>query len=288
MTPAARAGRRALAAPAVHFALGGALLFLVAGWRDGGTGERPRLIVPAARLAAARRVFEAGARRPPTPAEAAAIERRVLDEEVLLQHALDLGLAAQGPVERRLALLAEFVGEAPAGATTRDLGRDDMVVRRILVDSVRRLIRGAVTRREPSEEALAAYLDAHPDRFRRPEALRLAIAGARSGEVEELPLLARRDLERRFGLAFVEAVDRRVAAWQGPFPSHEGALRVAVREHLPPRTSTLDEARDALRAAVAEELAERWLAERTAVLRSEMGAVVEGGMLGDLAEGGRS
>lgn len=266
--------RRLLAAPALHFACAGALLFaLTLGMRPA-VPERPRLVASDARLAEARRAFEAEHRRPPIPAEDAVLARQVVDEEVLLQHALDFGLADQEPVQRRLAQISGFVAEDPARVLELGLHRDDLVVRRILVDSARRLIRSAVLLREPSEAVLKAHLKKHPERFEQPEEIRIAVLpeGETAGETKELPLLLRRDLERRFGRSFTETLDAtRVGEQQGPLPSRLGPLRVVVREHRPARPAMLAEVYDAVHADLREELADLWLEVRIAGLRAEMG-----------------
>lgn len=271
---------RLLGAPAFHIACAGALLFAAVAWRDDAAPrpqERPRIDVPASRVAEARRAFVAATRRAPTAEEEVDLVRRLVDEEVLVQHALDLGLADQEPVERRLAQIAEFVAEEPEHAFELGLVREDRVIRRILVDSSRRLIRAAVLSREPSRQALEAYLAEHPERFEQPEeiAVSVAAAGTRDGAVKELPLLGRRDLERRYGHDFAEALDATVVgSWRGPLPSRYGPVRVLVREHRPARPAALEEVEDAVRVALLEELAARWLETRIAQLRSGMDVVV--------------
>lgn len=298
-------GRRLLRAPAVHFAVAGALLFAATSWQRPETADaagdgavaRPVLVVSASRLATARQEFLAVHHRPPTPAEEAALVDGVIEREVLFAHALALGLEAQPTVERRLAQIGEFVAadggpprsepELAREALALGLHRDDFVVRRILVDGATRLIRAAVLAREPSEEALRAYLERHGERFRRPEEIRLATlpADAAPDEApEELPLLPRRDLERRLGRRFAQALDAgRVGVWQGPLPSRYGPLLARVQEHRAERTAELAEVRDVVRAELRQVLADEWLATRVAQLREDYEVVLPASAEGDAA-----
>lgn len=172
-----------LRSPAVHFALVGGLLF--AGSRIFGPAAAPvettRLEVSAERIDAIRleMAFELG--RSPSAEELRLALDQWIDEEILVRHALELGLDREPAVEQRLALIGGFVaGEAsdePGGdrasnvgvlaQQARELGlhRSDRVVRNILVDRASRLIREAVLSRRPTDEALDAYLHDHADDF---------------------------------------------------------------------------------------------------------------------------
>src|SRR5207302_1954271 len=101
---------------------------------------------------------------PLTPEERQRVLRAVVDEEILYAYARRLGLDKEPVVERRLSQIATFVTENPHEAkSTKELagealllGLNDggLVVRRMLIDGARRLIRAAVLVREPSEAAL--------------------------------------------------------------------------------------------------------------------------------------
>lgn len=278
---------RRLQSPALHFAVVGALLFTVSRC----LAPQPETSVPettltlsATRLDQSYDVFLASHHRAPDVEEREAMVRRLVDEEILLRHALALGMDRQAPVQRRLAQIGRFVGEAPspsAGsvedaerwaleAKALGLHREDTVVRRILVDSARRLIRGAVLTREPSEEAMREHLGRHPDRFQLPEAIAFDWIrdGGAIGSSESIPLLPRADLERRFGHAFVAALaPRKQGEWQGPLPSRNGPIFVRVTEHRPRRTADLADVEVHVRREAAEVLADRWLEVRLRQLR---------------------
>lgn len=289
------------------FAVAGALLYALSLVADGGwagdrgaeTGaetEAQVVSVSSARLAQARDVFLSKNHRAPDEEEEAAMVRHLVDQELLFRHALDLGMDRQEPVRRRLAQIASFVSETPdatrglAGddlearaeeALRLGLHRDDVVVRRILVDSARRLIRGAVLTREPSAEALREHLARHPGRYQVPETIALdwrrdeTDCGTSGRDAfDSLPALTPSDLERRFGRGFVAALDAtRIGAWQGPLASRNGAIHVRVTAHRPEREASLEEVRDQVRREVKEQLADRWLEARLGQLRA--GARIE-------------
>ncbi len=177
--------RHAWGAPAVHFAILGALFFLGSSWFAAPEAAgRPRLAVPASRVAEAEQAFAAEARRPPTAAEKTAIVESLVDEEVLFRHALALGLHQAEVPQRRLARIAAFVEppgiEAPAPAELArravELGlhEGDYVTRRVVVDAAERLIRAAGRLAEPSDEALTQYLERHGQHFRSDDRIRIS------------------------------------------------------------------------------------------------------------------
>ena len=119
-------------------------------------------------MALARREFAQAYRRPLTPEEEKGIIAKLVDQEVLYRYALQLGMDKQPVAERRLAKIGAFIAQNPherKSAAERagealDLGlhHGDLVVRRILIDGARRLIRAVVLVRQPSEEMLEASL----------------------------------------------------------------------------------------------------------------------------------
>lgn len=292
---------RGARAPGVHFLVAGALLFVLtarfealseasleASDRVGASLEEGPIVVSARRIGEARSELMTIHHRPATEVEVQAKVREMVDEELLFRHALDLGLLDQAPVRRRLQQIASFVSSVDGdghkdGDGDRDgdgdgvdevlalgLHRDDVVVRRILVDSARRLIRAAVLSRQPSEEALSSYLQEHPERFRRREEIALTWRSTEDDAtmLESLPLLPRRDLARKFGRAFVDALNTEaVGVWQGPLSSTYGRLHIRVDEHGPERVAELPEVRERVRAELVEALADQWLAARLDHLR---------------------
>ena len=286
----------------MHFAVAGALLFTASLALDREPTETGSTVVSvsAVRIDQARDVFVSKHHRAPTDDEIAGIVRHLVNQEILFRHALSLGLDQQEPVQRRLAQIATFVSETPE-ATSRLAGddlaaraeeakrlglhHDDVVVRRILVDSATRLIRGAVLAREPSEEALREHLARQPDRFREPETLAFdwRYAAARDTErraqsvsterraqtkAQSVSEQSRADLARRFGRQFLDRLDTtQIGEWQGPIASRNGTIEVRVTRHRPERTASLDEVRAEVGNEVMDQLADRWLEARLDQLR---------------------
>lgn len=303
--------------------LGGALYGF--GLVRGGLGpdERPRIVVPPHRLELMFEGFVADNYRPPTPEERERLIEDLIDEEVLYQYALVLGMHEHPAAQRRLALIAEFVEaqphEAPSqaerAAAAMELGlhHGDLVVRRILVDSARRLIRGVVLLQQPDEASVREYFAAHGRELARPARVRLshvAINGfkwpdseTRAREVLEriragslrldqalalgdetpvasrLPALSEQALETRFGHELARrAMDLPPGRWAGPIPSRYGHHLVWVHERFEPAVPSLEEVREWVEDRVRHELADRWLAKRLLELRQEFEIVVPGRM----------
>jgi len=173
-----------LRAPALHMALIGAALF-VGGLFWGGLAapERPRIVIPASRLDIARRTFAQDYGRPPEREEWAALVDSLIDQEVLYRYAVRLKMHEEPAAQRRLAQIATFVDATPdrhrpdselaAQAVKLGLHDSDLVVRRILADGARRLIRAVVLTRQPLPEMVEDYLRANSDQFRRPAQIRI-------------------------------------------------------------------------------------------------------------------
>ena len=305
---------RLLRSPAVHYAVLGALLFAAVSLR-GPAPPVARLVIPASRGEAAVREYEGLSGRPLTPEERQRVIRAVVDREVLYAYALRLGLDKGPVVERRLSQIATFVAENPHEAkSTKELANEalrlglndgDLVIRRILIDGARRLIRAAVLVREPSDSLLEEYLRQHPDEFRLPARARIshvlvdalihrgqtehdarellarlradlvrperaAEYGDRGLVAANLPALPDVELERRFGHKFVEQLaGLPPGAWEGPIPSRYGLHLVFVQERILERVASLAEVRNDVRARVRNKLADEWLATRLEQLRAE-------------------
>jgi hypothetical protein len=196
---------------------------------------------------------------PPTPAEERAAVERYVDTEVMVREALALGL-----------------------------DRGDIIVRRRLVQKMEFLNEGLAAVPEPTDAELAAYLDAHPERYtvadrvalehvfvsadaHRDDAavvaaeLRGALEGGADAATLGDPFLrgrtfrgqSARDLEEVFGPAFANAaMQLPPRTWSEPIPSSYGLhlVRITARdvEHRP--------AVDEVRAALARD----WRTERRA------------------------
>jgi PPIC-type PPIASE domain len=305
---------RLLRSPALHYAVLGGLLFAVVSPR---APEPPaaRLVVPASRVETAIREFERLNGRAITPEERERLTQAVVNQEVLYAYALRLGLDKEPVVERRLAQIAAFVTENPHEAKStkelvneaHELGLDDgdMVVRRVLIDGAKRLIRAPVLVLEPPDSLLEDYLRQHPDEFRLPPRTRLShvVVDARMRgeqmEPDAYALLARLraeaipgeqamaygdpslvasnppalpdiELQRRFGYKFVKYLNGLpLGSWEGPVPSRYGLHLVFIQERIPGRIASLSEVRHEVRARVRNKLADEWLAARIEELRAE-------------------
>ena len=173
-----------LKAPALHMLALGALLFGLTELRGGGLlPHKKRIEIPAHRLEAMLKDFVADTGRRPTPSEWEQMVDMQVDDEVLYQYALALGMHENSAAQARLAQIAEFVEANPHEATqagkaraAMDLGlhEGDLVVRRILVDSAKRLIRGVVLLQKPMPEIVEEFYAAHAEEFTRPAHIRIS------------------------------------------------------------------------------------------------------------------
>ncbi|HET9767535.1 MAG TPA: peptidyl-prolyl cis-trans isomerase [Thermoanaerobaculia bacterium] len=312
---------RWLKAPALHMAALGALLFGIAELRSGAVGApKKRVEIPAHRLEAMLKDFVADTGRPPTRREWDQMVDMQVDDEVLFQYAIALGMRENSAVQARLAQIAEFVEANPRESTQAgkaraavELGLDegDLVARRILVDSAKRLIKSVVLMQQPAPQAVEEYYAAHADEFTRPARLRitqLAVNGflwpdseARARELlariraekldfdaalqlaDETPAPVHFDLQTAQGLRsdlggdFADAVmTLRPGAWSEPIPSDYGYHLVWVHESRPASVLPLAAVRQQVESAVLQKLADDWLRLRLRELRAEFEIVVAG------------
>lgn len=310
-----------LRSPALHMAALGAVLFVVVEHGGGAlTADKPRIEVPAHRLELMLEDFVADTGRPPTRSEWEQMVDMQIDEEVLFQYALALGMDRNTAARSRLAQIADFVEASPHEATQAvkadaamalGLHQGDLVVRRILADSARRLIRGVVLLQRPTPEAVGQFYAAHADEYTRPgrvritqlavnafkwpdseararalleriraEGLDLEAALALADETPapvDLPLLGEQDLRAELGGDFAAAVMALPpGGWSGPIPSDYGHHLVWVHEVEPARLLPLEAVRDEVAGAVLQKLADDWLRLRLSELRTEFEIVVPG------------
>jgi len=313
-----------LRSPALHFLVIGGLLFGAALWRGaiGPLEERPRLVIPRYRIDLARKQFAGTAGRVPTPAEDKRIVDSLVEQEVLYQYALRLGMHKQPVAERRLAQIAVFVEQNPDDHKTQaerakeavDLGlhHGDLVVRRMIIDGARRLIRAAALVRQPTDAMLEVYLEKNPDPFMLPaktrithitvnrlkhgdeakERARVVLEELRRGSYApedatalgdsafvppSLPLLDDKDLARRFGYRFVEALKTvPEGVWSRPIQSRYGFEIVFVHERTERYVPPLRKIRKSVKRQFLRKLADEWLALRVEQLRAEFEIVVPG------------
>lgn len=311
-----------LRSPALHMAALGALLFGVAELNGGSlVPQKPRIEVSAHRLDQMARELVADNGRPPTPAEWERMVELQVDEEILFQYALALGMHENTAARARLAQIADFVEANPHHAasesqkadTAMELGlhEGDLVVRRILADSARRLIRGVVLLQEPAPEAVERFYADHLGEYTRPARIRLsqvAVNGFKWSDSEararellaqirtegldldtalaladetpapvHLPLQTVHGLDAQLGGDFAAAaVALPPGEWSEPIPSDYGHHLVWVHEVEPARAASLEAVRGEVEQAVLQQLADEWLRLRLTELRGEFEIVVPG------------
>lgn len=313
---------RWLKAPALHMLALGALLY---GLADAGSGallpRKKRIEIPAHRLSAMLADFVADTGRRPTRREWEQMIDMQVDDEVLYQYALALGMHENSAAQARLAQIADFVEANPHETTqagkakaAMELGlhEGDLVVRRILVDSARRLIRSVVLLQRPAPQIVEQFYAAHAAELTRPahvrisqvavngfvhpdseararrllariraEKLGLAAALALADETPapvDLPLLSEQSLQSELGADFAAAVMKLApGSWSEPIPSDYGHHLVWVHEYQPAQVLPLAAVRDQVEREVRQKLADDWLRLRLRELRGEFEIVVPGG-----------
>lgn len=130
--------KRWLHEPLVHFLLLGLALFLLDAWLRPASAPSPSsvIVVDEARIRNLAQNFQRTWQRPPTKTEIEGLVETHVREEVMVREALALGL-----------------------------DRDDAIIRRRLQQKLEFVSEGAAARAEPTDEALLAYMTAHPDAF---------------------------------------------------------------------------------------------------------------------------
>ena len=239
--------RTILKEPLVQFLALGALLFLLYQWRTGGAGAGSnRIIITQGQVASLRAGFQQVWLRPPSDAELKGLIDDFVREEIAVREATAQGLE-QGDIviRRRLRQKYEFLLE------------DELAV-------------------PPTDAELQAWLDTHPDQFRREPVLGLRQvyvsvdrrgAGASDeadrlltrlragadpmtvGDVTmlppEIPPSRLSDIERQFGDQFATAVAAlEPGQWVGPVRSGFGLHLVYLTEKSPGSTPPLDQVRN--------------------------------------------
>ena len=233
------------------------------------------IVIDAARVQSAERAWIATTGRTPDAGERTALVDAEVDDEILYREALALGLAdGDTVVQNRIAGNLAFVedgpppGTVPDDALGRDMLREDVVVRRRLVDRMRARLEQAALADEPGDEVLAHALAANAERFRLPARVRIAVAPADgsapgapgalaapdAAAVRELPAQSERDLARTYGASFArEVLQASQGAWTPPIAATSGRWRVLVHEHDPPRVPPLADVRNQVRDLVRRE-----------------------------------
>jgi parvulin-like peptidyl-prolyl isomerase len=311
---------RLLRSPALHMLALGALVFGAMALPAGTLfHKRPRLTIAASRIDQMTRDFVDANGRAPGADEWRQILDAQIDDEVLLQYALALGMQDNTAAKTRLAQIAEFVEANPHESTSQDrsaqiamklgLHEGDLIVRRILTDSARRLIRAVVLLQKPRPELVEQFFAANPAEYIRPPQVRIshvAINGFKWPDTEarardvladirndhldvpaalaladpsiaplELPLTTERGLAAELGDDFAAAaIHLPVGQWSGPIASRYGHHLVFVHERRDAAEPPLAEVRDQVEQQLLEKIADDWLKLRLRELRAEFDIVV--------------
>lgn len=253
--------KRLLAEPLVHFLALGALLFAAFSFlsADNDAPRDDQIIVTTGRIEHLAAIFTATWQRPPTQRELDGLIEDYVREEVAYREGMALGL-----------------------------DRDDTVIRRRIRQKLDFVAEDLASLAQPTDEDLAAYLEANPDDFRTDPRISFRHVyfnpGARAGTLEsdvheaitqlngdpDLDPAALGDrilLERAYadvsssdvasvmGPSFAAAVSAmEPGVWQGPVESGYGVHAVIIDARSEGRTPELDEAR--------AEVQREWLNER--------------------------
>jgi len=236
--------------PLLHFLLIGLALFVYYG--RVAPSDNHRIVVSQALVDDLARQFQATWSRPPTDQELAGLVDTYIHDEILYREGQALGL-----------------------------GRDDVVIKRRVRQKLEVMSEEEAARTEPSDADLAAYVNAHPDSFRKPATVTFeqilvatkgsgadiarALASTRSaleggadpGTLGQATLLPSHvegsalDLVARdFGEQFAGQLESLpVGQWAGPLTSSFGVHLVRVSARRPSLLPSLD----SVRALVARE-----------------------------------
>ena len=184
------------------------------------------------------------------------------------------------------------------------------MVRRILIDGARRLIRAVVLTRQPDPAMVEEYLAANREPFMQPARTRITHvavdgfkwpqdakeratallerlqqesiapeAASALGDEPFVPVGAAaaepQDLQTRFGVTFEQALKNAPkGAWFGPVASRFGYHLVWVHERQEARLPPFDEIRERVEQRFLHKVADDWLALRLQQLRAEFDIVV--------------
>lgn len=312
---------RWLRMPAPHMLALGALLFAAVEFQAALFPPKPQLEIPPVRREQAYSDFIQQNARDPSAEEWQQLLDTLVEEELLFRYALSLRMYEDSAAKTRLAQIADFVDAGPGTAASEDelarsamelgLHESDLVVRRILVDRARRMIRSVVLIQTPSSEQVERFFAEHEDRFvREPrvrisqvtanafkwpdtkahtlelrarideQALDVAVAmalGDESMAPSSFPLTTARGFESQMGREFASALmTLPVGQWSAPIKSRFGHHLVFVHEREVARAQSLSVVRTRIEQQLLQELADEWLAKRLAEMRAEYEIVIEG------------
>lgn len=292
-----------LRSPLLHFIVLGALLFAAQGWRAARTNSTEtgahRITLEADRIAELQRSFVQQAGRRPEPAEIARMIEAEVEEEILYREAVARGLLERdGGVQTRLLQKMLFLeggaqiedaGGLLSRAVALGLDREDVVVRRILVQKMKLLGSKLDADQHVRVDEIAAAYREQREALRAPERLTLAHVflsrDRREAKLEPAALDLRRrliqddtppsdaialgdpfplghhlerqsqhDLQRRFGARFGEsAFALEPGGWSEPIESAYGLHLVRVESREPGQIPPLEAVSDRIRLQLEEQ-----------------------------------
>jgi hypothetical protein len=237
---------RWLREPLVHFLAIGALIFLFFFWWGDGSGS---IVITSGQIDSMAAGFTRTWQRPPSEEELKGLVDDYVREEIAAREAMAAGL-----------------------------DRDDTIIRRRLRQKLEFLTEDSIDMSPPSEAELQAWLDEHPESFRRePElafrqvyvseddrgaaaeaearrilarlqgtdpAVKIDTMGDRLMVPQEVERSTRSDVARQFGEEFADAIVLLdLGRWHGPIRSGYGLHIVLVRERQEGHTPALADVR---------------------------------------------
>lgn len=271
--------RKLLREPLLHFLLLGALLFVLYNFVSGARGGADRrIVITNATVAGLVQNFMGTWQRAPTPSELKGLVSDRIREEVLYRDGVDMGLE-----------------------------RDDIVIRRRVLQKLDIISEESADQQTPSDAALQAWLKDHADRYAQPAildfdqvlfdpvrhgarlksdldaALAQLRAGADPAKLGDRGLLPvhvasspQDSVVRDFGEEFALALPKSpVGQWQGPVRSGYGAHLVRLNRLVPGRPSTLGEVRASVERDFESDRRERARADYYRQVRRNYTVVVE-------------
>jgi parvulin-like peptidyl-prolyl isomerase len=315
-------GRKLLGSPSVHFAVLGCVLFgLSTGLQrlevlEARSPEREPIEITAEKLDGLERQFQRSWGREPTQPELRALIQDHVDDEILYREARALALGFEdASVRRRLvqkmrALSDRLESDEELYQQALALGLDDdIVIRRLLVEKMRVLLRGLAPA-SVEEQDLVAYRERHPERFEKPPQVSfrhvyvseegtaagdraMAIARALAPLTPDDPAVAELSdlfalglqlrgqseerVRARFGEGFSEAVFAlEPGQWSQPIQSPYGYHLVWVDKKLPRRQASPEEVQSALAVSLLKERAAHQLQREMDRLRERYEIRLEG------------
>lgn len=186
--------------------------------------ERPQIRLSEEALAIVQQEFSTLAGRPLTPDEERKVIKWAINQEVLHDYAIRLGIDSTEAARERLARVGDFLNTAHDAHASKedmvekalDLGmsKRDPVTRKILIDSATRLIKAGALVQPVDETKLSAWFDLHEERYTLPRRTRISHVmlsrNVNNKTLEELEREARALLDEIVsdGLGMDEAIAR--------------------------------------------------------------------------------